>query len=120
LLLQGSPRVSTLALALTTALALATAAATATATATATDLAAATANATKVEGNVWVTGQRLAAGGGGGGRLVAADLLVFIRMLIFLNGRFWLCDKKNRAHPKLNKSTCPLWVHGMTTSLLEF
>ncbi len=37
------------------------------------------------------------AGGGGGGWLVAADLLVFIRMLIFYNGRFLLCHKKNRV-----------------------
>jgi hypothetical protein len=34
------------------------------------------------------------ASGGRGGWLVAADLLVFIRMMIFYNGRFLLCHKK--------------------------
>jgi hypothetical protein len=39
-------------------------------------------------------GDWVVAGGGGEGRLVAADLLVFIRMLIFYNGTFLLCHKK--------------------------
>jgi hypothetical protein len=38
-------------------------------------------------------GDWAAAGGGGGGRLVAADLLVFIRLLIFLTADFG-CHKK--------------------------
>jgi hypothetical protein len=40
-----------------------------------------------------------AAGAGGGGQLVAADLLVFIRMLIFYNGRFF--DAQSIAHDVL-------------------
>jgi hypothetical protein len=36
------------------------------------------------------------AGGGGGGWLAMADLFViFIRMLMFSNGRFFCCDTKN-------------------------
>jgi hypothetical protein len=48
-------------------------------------------------------GRRLgdwAAAGGKGGRLVKADLLVFIKMLTFFNGRFWLCHKKLVATTK--------------------
>jgi hypothetical protein len=44
-------------------------------------------------------GEWAAASGGRGGRLVAGDLLVFIRKLIFLTADFG-CVMKNRAHQK--------------------
>jgi hypothetical protein len=73
----------------TTPPATAAATTTTTATATPTTTADATATAKEFEGNVWVNGYCL-----GGEQLVAVDLLVFIRMLFFNNGIFWLCHKK--------------------------
>jgi hypothetical protein len=63
---------------------------TATATAAlATALATTAATTKNVEGNVWVTGQWLAAAGED--LLVAVDLLIFIRILICLmEDRCWL------------------------------
>jgi hypothetical protein len=56
-------------------------------------------------------GERAVASGGGGGRLVVVDLLVFIRMLIFLTADFGCVTKKSCA-PKIEQE-------GMSINLEE-
>jgi hypothetical protein len=50
-------------------------------------------------------GEWAAASGGGGGWLVAADLLVFIRMLIFLMADFGCGTEKKLRPPKIEHRT---------------
>jgi hypothetical protein len=49
-------------------------------------------------------GEWAAARGSGGGQLVAVDLLVFIRMLIFFTADFGCVTKKSRA-PKIKQES---------------
>jgi hypothetical protein len=59
-------------------------------------------------------GKWAVASGGGGGRLVAADLLVFIRMLIFLTADFG-CVTKKLCAPKIEQeSLCPFVGEAVT------
>jgi hypothetical protein len=57
-------------------------------------------------------GEWSAASNGGGGWLVTADLLAFIRMLIFLTADFG-CVMKKSCSPKMEQeycSLCPFFV----------
>ncbi len=64
----------------------------------------------KNKGSIWVTGQHITAGRGG--RLVAADLLVFIRMLLFSMADFGCATKKGCYHQtsKMDTHHSAIWA----------
>jgi hypothetical protein len=65
-------------------------------------------------------GEWTAASGGGGGWLVAADLLVFIRLLVFLTADFVVSQQIVHSPNQTRVYLCPFFVGKAVTWFLLF